>query len=76
MSHMDLGLLEMRDFARLWRKILAENRNYWAEVVAQREDARRLRAVAGIPLEDLERYARFYWAAQDVDCNVYGGSEL
>ena len=55
---------------------MTANRNYWAELAAEDENARRLRAVAGIPLEDLERYARFYWAAQDVDCNVYGGSEL
>ena len=52
---------------------MPENKNYWAGVVAQRDDERRLRAVANIPLEELERYARFYWAAQHVDFNVYGG---
>lgn len=76
MLHRDLGLLEMRAFARLWRKILTKNRNYWAEVAAQREDERRLRAIDKIPLEDLEHSARFYWAAQDADFNVYGGGEL
>ena len=47
--------------------IMTENRNYWAEVAAQREDERRLRAIDKIPLEDLERFARFYWAAQSID---------
>ena len=51
-------------------------RNYWAEVAAQREGERRLRAVAGIPLEDLEHFARFYWASKDADYNICGGSEL
>ena len=55
---------------------MTESRNYWAEVAAQREDERRLRAVAGIPVEDLERFSRFYWASKDIDFNVYGGSEL
>ena len=54
---------------------MTANRNYWAEVAAQREDERRLRAIDKTPLEDLERSARFYWASQDIDYNVYGGSE-
>ena len=45
----------------------------WAEVAAQREDERRLRAIDKIPLEDLERFARFYWASQEIDFNVYRG---
>ena len=49
------------------------NRNYWAEVAAQREDERRLRAIDKIPLEDLERFARFYWASKEIDFDVYGG---
>ena len=48
-------------------------RNYWAEVAAQREDERRLRAIDKIPLEDLERFARFYWASKEIDFNVYRG---
>jgi hypothetical protein len=52
---------------------LTENRNYWAEVAAQREDERRLRAIDKIPLEDLERFARFYWASKGIACGVYGG---
>ena len=55
---------------------MTANRNYWAEVAAQREDERRLRAIDKIPLENLGRFARFYWAAQDADFNVYGGGEL
>ena len=66
----------MRACARSWRKILAENRNYWAEVAAAEEDVLRLRTIIDIPLEDLERFARFYWASKDIDFNVYGGSEL
>ena len=54
---------------------MTANRNYWAEVAAQREGERRLRMVAGIPVEDLERFARFYWASKKIDFNVYGGSE-
>ena len=49
---------------------------YWAEVAAAEEDVLRLRAIIDIPLEDLERFARFYWASQDIDFNVYGGGEL
>ena len=49
------------------------NEHYWAEVAAEDEDASRLRAVAGIPLEGLEHFARFYWASQYIDYNVYGG---
>jgi len=56
-------------------KTMAESKHYWAEVAAQREDERRLRAIDKIPLEDLERFTRFYWAAQYIDYNVYGGSE-
>lgn len=52
---------------------MIEVRNYWAEVAAQREDERRLRAIDKIPLEDLERFARFYWASQEIDFNVYRG---
>ena len=52
---------------------MTANRNYWAEVAAQREAERRLRAINKIPLEDLERFASFYWASQDIDFNVYGG---
>lgn len=42
---------------------MTENRNYWAEVAAQREDERRLRVVAGIPIEDLEQFSKYYWDA-------------
>ena len=52
---------------------MTENKHYWSEYAAKQENERRLSAVAGIPVEDLERYARFYWAAQDVNFNVYGG---
>ena len=55
---------------------MTESRNYWAEVAAQREAERRLRAIDKIPLEDLERFARFYWASQYIDYNVYGGDEV
>ena len=73
MSRMERGLLEMRACARSWRKILTENRNYWAEVAAEDEDASRLRAIGGIPLDELERCARFYWADKEIDFDVYGG---
>ena len=73
MSRMDRGSLEMRACARSWRKILTANRNYWAEVAAQREDERRLRVIDKIPLEDLEHSARFYWASKEIDFDVYGG---
>ena len=42
---------------------MTENNNYWAEVAAQREDERRLQVVAGIPVEDLEQFSRYYWGA-------------
>ena len=55
--------------------MMTENKHYWAEYAAEQENERRLSAVAGIPVEALERYARFYWAAQHVDFNVSGGSD-
>ena len=52
---------------------MTENEHCWAELAAEDENAHRLRAVAGIPLEDLERFARFYWASKEIDFDVYGG---
>ena len=40
---------------------MIENEHHWAEVAA--EDERRLRAVAGIPIEDLEQFSKYYWDA-------------
>ena len=42
---------------------MTENRNYWAELVAEDENAHRLRVVAGIPVEDLEQFSKYYWDA-------------
>ena len=42
-------------------------------MAAEDESTRRLRAVAGIPLEDLEHFARFYWASKEIDFDVCGG---
>ena len=42
---------------------MTESKHYWAEVAAQREDERRLQVVAGIPIEDLEQFSKYYWDA-------------
>ena len=52
---------------------MTEVRNYWAELAADDENTRRLRAIDKIPLEDLERFARFYRASKEIDFDVYGG---
>ena len=39
------------------------NEHYWAELAAEDEDASRLRAVAGIPVGDLEQFSKYYWDA-------------
>ena len=49
------------------------SKHYWAELAAAEEDVLRLRAIIDIPLEDLERFARFYWASQEIYFNVYRG---
>ena len=43
--------------------MMTENEHYWAEVAQQREAERRLQVVAGIPIEDLEQFSKYYWDA-------------
>lgn len=42
---------------------MIENEHYWAEMAAEDENAHRLQVVAGIPIEDLEQFSKYYWDA-------------
>ena len=50
---------------------MTENNNYWSGVAADDENARRLRAVAGIPIEDLEQFSKYYWDAMHEALRFY-----
>ena len=50
---------------------MIENEHCWAELAAEDENAHRLRAVAGIPVEDLEQFAKYYWGAIHEALHLY-----